>query len=121
MREEIPIPSPTTQPVTSTPTPAIKLNRKDFKIKVLNGSGISGKAKEAASILEKLGYKVIEIGNADSFDYKETVIKIKEEKKNFASLLTDDLKTYYTVSEKTVLLEENGVDAVVIVGKREKK
>jgi len=116
--EQTPVISPTIQPATPTATPSAKLERKDFKIKVLNGSGIAGKAGEAASSLEELGYEVTATGNADSFDYEETVIKIKEEKKDFLSLLTNDLETFYTVSsEENVLVEDEEADAVVIVGK----
>ena len=112
--------SPTVEPVgaTATPTSTIEVERKDLKIKVLNGSGIAGRAGEAADTLEELGYQVMVTGNADSFDYGETMIKIKEEKKNFLSLLTNDLETVYTVSsEESLLAEEEEVDAVVIVGK----
>lgn len=117
VKEKGPAPSPTVQP--PTPSPTIKLNRRDLLVKVLNGSGVPGGAKKAASVLEELGYKVVETGNADSFDYEETVIKIKEGKKNLLSLLTNDLKSHYTVSsEKFELGEEEEADALVIVGKK---
>ncbi|MBL7159117.1 pilus assembly protein PilM [Candidatus Microgenomates bacterium] len=112
--------SPTVQPATEEdePTPTTEIARKDFKIKILNGSGIAGKAGEVAEILEGLGYEIVETGNADSFDYEETVIQVKEEKEGLFSDLTNDLKDDYTVSsEKNLLPEEEGVDAVVIVGK----
>lgn len=116
VKEETPIVSSTSQP--STPTPTLRINRKDLKIKVLNGSGIPGEAKEAASILEELGYKVVETANADSYDYEKTVIKIKEEKKNFFSLLTNDLKTHYIISgEEFILPKDEKVEAIIIIGK----
>jgi len=105
-------------PETISVTPEKKLERKDLAIRVLNGSGIAGKAGEVAAELEKLGYQISETGNADTFDYQETVIKIKEEKKDYLSLLTNDLKTLYTVrSEETFLNKEEEVDVIVIVGK----
>lgn len=117
---EVP-PSPTVQPtsVLATPTPSAEFKPEDLKIKILNGSGIAGEAGRAASHLEEKGYQVIETGNADSFDYQETVIKIKKEKKDFLPLLTNDLKTVYTVSSEEIELgEEEDADVVVIVGKK---
>ncbi len=50
------VPSPT---IAKAPEPA------SWKIEVLNGSGISGAAAKFAQKLEKLGYTVTKIGNAD--------------------------------------------------------
>ena len=111
---------PTVQPVTEEDEPTLtpEITRENFKIKILNGSGIAGKAGEVAEILEELGYEIVETGNADSFDYEETVIQVKEEKEELFSDLTNDLKNDYTVSSEENLLaeEKEGIDAVVIVG-----
>lgn len=119
--KEISLPAPTVE-VTVAPqslTPAKGIDRKDVKVKILNGSGIAGKAGEAATLLENLGYQIVETGNANSFDYEETVIQIKKEKKDFFPDLTNDLKSAYTVSREEIeLSEEEEVDAVVIVGKK---
>lgn len=40
-----------------------------ISLEVLNGSGSSGAAGEVARQLESMGYTIIAIGNADSFDY----------------------------------------------------
>lgn len=113
-----PLPSQTPQALEVIPMPTVAFSRRDLKVKVLNGSGISGRAGEAAAVLEKLGYQVVETSNADSFDYEETIIKIKEENKSFLPLLTNDLKTHYTVSsEEEILPEDEEEDVVVIVGK----
>lgn len=112
------LPTATPKAASSTVTPELNINRKDIKVKILNGSGMSGKAGEMASFLEDLGYQVIGTGNADTFDYEETVIKIKEEKRDVFSHLTNDLKSAYTVSSEEVILEKDEeADAVVIVGR----
>lgn len=114
--EQTPVVSPVVSPAVISPTTAIE--RKDLKIKILNGSGIAGRAGEASDALEELGYEIIATGNAGSFDYEETVIEIKEEKKDFLSLLTNDLKSVYTVSSKESLLsDDEEADVVVIIGK----
>ncbi|HJR19486.1 MAG TPA: LCP family protein [Actinomycetota bacterium] len=46
----------------------------DVTIQVLNGTGVAGLAGEVRDELERLGFDVTEIGNADRRDYAETVI-----------------------------------------------
>ncbi|MGB9911357.1 MAG: LytR C-terminal domain-containing protein [Microgenomates group bacterium] len=103
--------------LTSTPTPTIVLDRKDLKIKILNGTGVPGSASKGAKFLEALGYSKIDTGNADSFDYKETVIKIKEDKKEYLSLIKQDLAERYTLNEEEeTLKEEENYDVIIILG-----
>lgn len=107
------IPSPTIQP-SSTPT----LKREDLKIKVLNGSGERRIAGTTAKFLEGKGYQEIKIGNADRFDYEETLIQIKEEKQSYLDLITEDLKDNYTVATAAAWLEkEEEFDVIIIVGR----
>ena len=61
-----------------TPAPASALqsvNRKTVHLVVQNGSGISGLATTVSTKLEKLGYVVDSVGNADSFQYDTTQIR----------------------------------------------
>lgn len=105
-----------TETPEATPTP--EFERADLKIKVLNGSGVAGKAGEVKDFLEELGYKDVKTGNADSFDYQETEISIKEENENYLELLTADLSQEYTLATETSTLDEaSEFGAVVIVGK----
>jgi len=46
----------------------------DLKIGVLNGSGIEGQAIEVADMLEKSGYKIIRVADADRRDYACTKV-----------------------------------------------
>ncbi|MGQ9705548.1 MAG: LytR C-terminal domain-containing protein [bacterium] len=46
-----------------------------LNIEVLNGSGIGGAASYVADILRKKGGIILDVRNADSFDYKKTFIK----------------------------------------------
>lgn len=112
----LPVVSPTEMP---EPTPTIVLNRSGLKIKVLNGSGISGLAGKAKDYLESLGYEGVETGNAKTYDYAETAIRIKEEKKDYLDLLTRDLGRAYQLAAKTVFLEsEEDFDVIVVLGKK---
>lgn len=56
------------------------VNPGDVTIEVLNGSGVQGLASKAASDLESLGFVVERVGNADHFDYEETLVIALEDK-----------------------------------------
>ena len=47
----------------------------EISVRVLNGSGIAGRAAEAAAALEAQGFTITEIADADSGDYVETEIR----------------------------------------------
>lgn len=99
---------------------ALELNREDLSLQVLNGSGVLGEAGRVKEFLEELGYKDVAVGNADSTDYQETEVSIKENKKDYLELLTDDLSEKQTLSSQTALyLDKNSLfDAIIIIGKK---
>ena len=113
--------SPTPKSTTSpTPTPvATPYAKSEVKMKVLNGTGVSGEAAFLKKELNKLGYSQIEIGNAESKDYTETEVlysrtvdsRVKDEINAFLE------KTYAKVSPKTsISLDELQVQ--IIIGPR---
>lgn len=53
-------------------------------VEVLNGCGIEGAATKMRERLEANGYKVVSVGNAATFDYKETIIEAAEDKRDAA-------------------------------------
>lgn len=109
----------TIQPEKETPpvTPTPALTRADIKIQVLNGSGTPGAAGKTADFLEDKGYEDIKTGNADSYDYEKTVVKIKEDKKDYLELLRSDLSGEYTLAADTETLEtDSSFDAIIILG-----
>lgn len=56
----------------------------DTNVEVLNGCGIEGAASKMKERLEANGYTVVAVGNAATFDYKETVIESPEGKREAA-------------------------------------
>ena len=46
----------------------------DVEVEVRNGSGISGVAADASSVLTNNGYTVTSVGDADSYDYAKTLV-----------------------------------------------
>ncbi len=114
-----PTATPTQVPPTPTPeaSPTPDLDRADLSIEVLNGSGEPGAAGDAEAILEDAGYEMIETGNADSYDYEQTQVSVKESEKAFLQLLLNDLKDEYSISSESAFLEEDyDYDAQVIIG-----
>ncbi len=117
-----------TQKPTNTPTPkptvnpidkASGLDRSKLSIHVLNGSGVAGSSKKASDYLEGLGYNVIQIGNADNFNYEKTTIQIKSAKNTYFDLLEKDLSSNYSMGTTSAdLSDSNNADAVVTVGKQ---
>jgi hypothetical protein len=110
-----PTATPTNTP-TPTPTIALKINKEEIKIKVLNGSGKSGKAGEVKDILKKLGYSQIVVGNADNFDYEITEINTKKDKKNIGDSLKKELSQYSSSFKQSILDEKETADVVIIIG-----
>lgn len=84
------------------------------KVEVLNGNAMSGIARKIAKDLELQGFKVINIGNADNFDYEKTKIIVYSKEVNldneFKKLFNDFeiVKEYRTQSD---------LDLVIILGK----
>ncbi len=55
-------------------------------VEIQNGNGTSGVARDLSGNLARLGFKVVKIGNADSFDYADTLIFDLTDGKNDAAL-----------------------------------
>ncbi len=107
--------TPTPTP-TLTPTPTIIIKKEEIKIKVLNGSGVAGKAGEVKKILEKAGYSQILTGNAEEFNFKITEIHVKKSK-TYLKTEIKKILTDYTSSFKEVFLDEQeNSDVIIIIG-----
>lgn len=103
-------------PVESSPTP-VEVETSVYPIKVLNGSGIAGEAASVRTILEDNGYRVSDIGNAETSDYDKTVIQTKAEvNKGWVNELRVLLEDTYSISEEG--LEESDDDVIIIVGSK---
>ena len=46
----------------------------DVMVEVRNGSGIAGVAADASSVLTNEGYNVTTVGDAESYDYTQTIV-----------------------------------------------
>jgi hypothetical protein len=111
-------PTPTLVPTKGPSATRMIEPREVVKIKVLNGSGIPGKAGELAEKLKHKGYKDIETGNAPSYEVAQTQVKIKPNKKNYLELVFGDVKESYEAISSLDLGETETVDVVVIIGRK---
>jgi hypothetical protein len=110
-----PTPSPSPAPPTATPTPAF--DKSAIKVKLLNGSGVKGKASEIKALLKEKGYEEILTANAKNFDYEVTEIQLKKSKAELQRILKEDLKDNVPEPDFTALDEDEAADVVIIFGK----
>jgi len=84
------------------------------EMEVLNGCGESGVANLFTKFLRSEGYDVIEIKNADNFQYKETIILFHNEK---AQEEAEILSAILNVKQSNIKFNKNSVwDLSVIIG-----
>ncbi len=112
-------PTPTQTPSSTTPSPspipAEKLS--SLKINILNGSGKIGVASNAKSLVEKVGFKVTSTGNAQTFDFTDTIIQVKGTiDASIVDLLKQALSSNYQVKVGDKLNSSNNFDIVITVG-----
>lgn len=106
---------------TATPTPE-EVNKSEFTIRILNGSGIVGEAGRAKDLLEGGGFTIDSTGNADNYDYADTVIQAGDTvKQAWVDSLKESLGTKYNVKSSTETIADGvEADVVVIIGKLDK-
>ena len=110
-------------------TPAIKLAEEEtapaaetidksaLKVKVLNGSGVSGAAQSGKAAVEAAGFTVDSVGNAKTFNYDSTIVYYTAGNNEKAQLVADGIADKY----ETTIEENNaadGFDALVVIGKK---
>tara|TARA_B110000116_G_C16763617_1_gene549709 strand:+ start:526 stop:975 length:450 start_codon:yes stop_codon:yes gene_type:complete len=90
-----------------------------IETEILNGCGESGVANLFTNFLRFHNYDIIEIKNADNFNYEKTYIKINNESN---LLLAKELVNLLAVDEENILIDKNLIwELSVIIGKDYKK
>lgn len=117
-----PSPIATTIPeVQETPksSPASEVKRDGIKVQILNGSGVAGAAGKAKTLLEGLGYKDVDTGNAASSDFATTEVAVKESNDSYLDLIINDLSKNYEAKEGSKPLSASSkYDIVITLGKK---
>lgn len=105
--------------VEATPTPAATptiavLDRAQWSFEVLNGSGVSGRARAAANQLAALGYTVVGLGNAERVSGNQ--LFVAKDKLAKAALLVEDLKKDFGITTVTGELTDSMMSARLVIG-----
>lgn len=93
-----------------------EIDKTEVSIRVLNGSGIPGEAGKAADLIKADGFTTVTTGNADSYDYEETEVSVKDGQELLFELVRDALSQTYTVTRGKDLATSARTDVEVIVG-----
>lgn len=92
---------------------AYKVN-KTTSIRLRNGSGVDGVCEEAQKRLTKMGYERIDVGNADNFDYGQSVVIYKKDAQaSEANAIARELGAQAVKDDGSYLFES---DYLVVIG-----
>ena len=102
---------------TPSPTPIATPNLSNYKIKILNGSGIKGEAGKVEELLEKADFTVESTGNAKTYDYTQTIIQAKSSvEEGFLTKLKSSLSKTYEVGKNETLKDSETSPVIILVG-----
>ena len=107
-----------TEPEGPEEPEAVELNREDLAIRVENASNIDGVASQTREFLTEKGYvfEQIEIGNAGETGQENTLLRFKDSKMMYASLVSQDMEENYEVLTEGGLDEDSDFDLLILVG-----
>lgn len=106
------ISTPTLPPAkpTSAPTPTPAVDKSKLVIEIQNGAGTPGLAADVQEALEGEDYTIESVGNADNYDYENTVIITQN--KTIFDLIKKDMVQF---GVKKPLYEKTSDDRVTII------
>ena len=85
-----------------------------MKVEVLNGNSMMGIAHKIAQDLELQGFEIVNIGNADNFNYEQTKIIVYSKEVNLDNQFKELFKDFEIVKEYQ---DQTNLDLVIILGK----
>lgn len=110
--ESTPEPSP-----EGSPSAAMKVA--DYKVQILNGSGKIGEAGKAKTLIGKDEFVVSNTGNAESFDFTDTIIQAKSSvPEEVLTALEKSLSSTYSVKIGDNLSTSSSYDIIVTIGSK---
>jgi hypothetical protein len=114
--EVVPTPTPSVSTIPSA-SPSATIDLTKYTIGIFNGSGISGEAGRAKTLLTAAGFKIGTTGNAATYDFTKTIIKAKTTVDSaYLSQLSAALGKSYVVDANQVLATSSASDVQVVVG-----
>ncbi len=113
--------TPSPSPVPPTPTPTVEVKRAEVNVKVLNGTGVAGQAGGVRQALVTAGYVGVVTGNADKYDYVQSVVQIASAKMYLKDTVLADIKAIIAdPSVEEIKSTDEKADVVIIIGKDSK-
>jgi len=113
-------PTPTATPTASlvpSASPSASIDLTKYTISIFNGSGIAGEAGKAKTLLMTAGFKVGSAGNAATYDYTKSIIKVKSTvDATFVSALSTALGKTYSVDTPQTLASTSADTVQVVIG-----
>jgi hypothetical protein len=111
-KDTVVTPEPTEEPVTE------EVDLSEYTLSILNGSGVPGEASNVEELLTDFDFSNIETGNAESYDYENTEVSLKENlAKGAYEKIKEALSGEYSVTlSETALDEDSSFDIIIIVG-----
>ncbi|MBE3127263.1 MAG: LCP family protein [Candidatus Atribacteria bacterium] len=85
-----------------------------IKVEVLNGNSMMGIAHKIAQDLELQGFEIVNVGNADNFNYQQTKIIVYSKEVNLDNQFKELFKDFEIVKEYQ---DQTNLDLVIILGK----
>lgn len=85
-----------------------------MKVEVLNGNSMMGIAHKIAQDLELQGFEIVNVGNADNFNYQQTKIIVYSKEVNLGNQFKELFKDFEIVKEYQ---DQTNLDLVIILGK----
>lgn len=88
--------------------------RRTIRVEVLNGAGIPGIARSMTDFLRRQGFDVIDFGNAERFNFYETIVLDRSGDRVAAERVAETVRTNNIVEQKNPFLI---LDVTLILGR----
>lgn len=92
---------------------AIDAEDRAIRVIVYNGSGVPGIAGEAAQVLIRAGFRVVDTKNADTFGYTESQIIVDQGDEGTGNAVRDAIGTGAVIMQPS---EQEVADVIIIIG-----
>ncbi len=103
-------------PSASTKTPVEASRNGKLAIEISNGNGVNKMARMVGDYLERKGFKVTRLTNADYFNYAETKIFYQKEYRNAADQVGEQLPVFRS-KEETEKFGRPNIKMKILIGK----
>ena len=121
-KKEVASPTPqviASPPLLSSPSAMEGVDRAKPAVRILNGSGVAGLASSVKDMLENLGWRVINVGNANAYDFDQTQVRIKSDFASYQEPIVKDLSDKYSIKVSSSTLDStDSADIEIVVGKK---